>query len=341
MKRNISKKRKIFDWLILFTILAGAIFYLINYNFNAIPETLCNSFCSEKQTVKNEIPDYWLEKYDIKITTPEDLNVDIDNDGLTLKEEYKYFTNPLDPDTDKDGYNDGKEVHDGYNPLGEGKLDMDRDNLPDNWEEENGLSLKNNDYNLDPDNDGLPNYLEYTHLTNPLKADTDGDGYSDLQEIKNGYDPDATGNTRPNFEVIVNKLGIDAPIIWSKTSIEDDMLEDLKTGVVLFPKTGIPGQSGNAVISGHSSNYVWIKGKYNYIFRKLNKLQIGDKIIIRATQQNGRSFDYVYIIEKKNVVVADSDEIFETGERPAITLVTCWPLGTNWKRLMVRAVLEK
>lgn len=341
MKKNISKKGKALKWSILFVILAGLIFYLINYNFNAMPETFCNSFCDQGELMENEIPIYWLEKYGIKITIPEDLNIDIDNDGLSLKEEYKYFTNPVDPDTDKDGYNDGKEVRDGYNPLGEGKLDMDGDSLPDDWEKENGLSLENNDYDLDPDNDGLSNFLEYKHLTNPLKADTDGDGYNDLQEIKNGYDPDAPGDAKPSYEIIITKLKIKAPIVWSKTDLEEDMLEDLKKGTILLPKTGIPGQSGNAVISGHSSNYVWLKGDYNYVFRKINNLQIGDKITIKTTQQNGRIFDYVYIVEKKDIVVADSDKIFEVREQPTITIVTCWPLGTNWKRLMVRAVLEK
>jgi len=334
--------KKIIKIFLVISILIFSIFYFINFGFTEVTSLGCSSFCKQNfPEQEEEIPTYWLKRYDIKINTPEDLEADIDGDDLNLKQEYKYFTNPLDPDTDKDGYNDGKEVRDGYNPLGEGKMDMDRDNLPDKWEEENGLSLKNNDYDLDPDKDGLPNYLEYAHLTNPLKADTDGDGYNDLQEIKNGYDPDAPGNAKPDYEILVGKLKIKAPIIWSKTRLEDEMLEELKSGVVLFPKTGVPGQSGNAVISGHSSNYVWLKGDYNYVFRKLNNLIIGDEFIIKVTQHNGKSFEYKYSVVKKNIVPADSDEIFEINEKPAITLVTCWPLGTNWKRLIVRAVLEK
>ncbi|HFC76840.1 MAG TPA: sortase, partial [Candidatus Moranbacteria bacterium] len=83
----------------------------------------------------------------------------------------------------------------------------------------------------------------------------------------------------------------------------------------------------------------WIKGKYNYIFRKLNNLQIGDKIIIKATQKNGRSFEYTYTVYNKDVVLADDDKIFAINKNPTITLVTCWPLGTNWKRLIVKANL--
>lgn len=49
--------------------------------------------------------------------------IDSDFDGLSDYEEVKiYNTDPLNPDTDGDGFNDGDEVKNGYNPNGEGKL---------------------------------------------------------------------------------------------------------------------------------------------------------------------------------------------------------------------------
>jgi len=48
---------------------------------------------------------------------------DTDHDGLTDKIEIeKYKTDPTKFDTDGDGFADGKEVVNGYNPLGPGKL---------------------------------------------------------------------------------------------------------------------------------------------------------------------------------------------------------------------------
>jgi hypothetical protein len=50
--------------------------------------------------------------------------IDTDNDGITDKNEINiYQTDPNNPDTDGDSYNDGEEVNNGYNPLGEGLLE--------------------------------------------------------------------------------------------------------------------------------------------------------------------------------------------------------------------------
>ncbi len=42
---------------------------------------------------------------------------DPDKDGLTNDEEFRYKTDPLNPDSDRDGYLDGDEIKNGFNPL--------------------------------------------------------------------------------------------------------------------------------------------------------------------------------------------------------------------------------
>jgi hypothetical protein len=55
------------------------------------------------------------------VNAPVDANVngteDLDNDGLTNDQERLYKTDPLNPDTDGDGYKDGAEVATGYDPT--------------------------------------------------------------------------------------------------------------------------------------------------------------------------------------------------------------------------------
>ncbi|MFA5155083.1 MAG: hypothetical protein WC453_01485 [Patescibacteria group bacterium] len=56
--------------------------------------------------------------------------IDTDNDGLSDYEEVKiYHSNPLSADSDDDGYLDGAEVKNGYNPNGTGKLMKAADTL--------------------------------------------------------------------------------------------------------------------------------------------------------------------------------------------------------------------
>jgi len=155
----------------------------------------------------------------------------------------------------------------------------------DEWAKRNGLNSTNNGLDNDPDKDGLPNYLEYVYGTDPLKADTDGDGFSDKQEIINGYDPDAPGDAKPIVEITISKINIEAPMVWSTSEDEAAMLTDLESGISHYPKSAAPGQNGNMIISGHSSNYIWAKGDYNHIFKDLNNLEVGDVINVKTIQQ--------------------------------------------------------
>jgi hypothetical protein len=69
-------------------------------------------------------------------------------------------------------------------------LDSDQDGLSD--EEESAIGTSSN--NIDTDNDGLFDREEVrVYKTNPLVSDTDGDGYSDGDEVKNGYNPAGAG----------------------------------------------------------------------------------------------------------------------------------------------------
>ncbi|MDO9399190.1 MAG: Ig-like domain-containing protein [bacterium] len=54
--------------------------------------------------------------------SPIALMIDSDQDGLSDDMEKRFGTNPNDKDTDKDGYEDGVEVSNKYNPMGAGKL---------------------------------------------------------------------------------------------------------------------------------------------------------------------------------------------------------------------------
>ncbi|HEX7021372.1 MAG TPA: hypothetical protein VF171_00845, partial [Trueperaceae bacterium] len=116
--------------------------------------------------------------------------------GGTCTSTEDYVTNPLDPDTDGDGIEDGFEIGMGANPQNadaEDFIDTDQDGLADSVEDEgwtitvNGVetSVFSSKYEPDTDGDGLPDLLENMVGSNPLDATTDGneDGLSDYQEL--------------------------------------------------------------------------------------------------------------------------------------------------------------
>lgn len=82
-------------------------------------------------------------------------------------------TDPLKYDTDENGVNDGED-------------DLDKDGLSNREE----LKFKTSVSKADTDGDGLSDYDEiYVYGTDPLKADSDGDTLNDGDEIAIGLDP--------------------------------------------------------------------------------------------------------------------------------------------------------
>jgi len=94
-------------------------------------------------------------------------------------------------DSDEDGIPDGEELDIGSNPL---DSDTDRDGFNDYEERIHGSYFGYNLFTptLDSDRDGLSDKLERNIETDPFSVDTDGDGFSDLDEylfMYYGYDP--------------------------------------------------------------------------------------------------------------------------------------------------------
>ena len=90
---------------------------------------------------------------------------DSDNDGITDAMEASFRTNPQSSDTDKDGVSDADEVKGMSNPR-------DPRSKP-------GTPAPG----ADTDQDGVPASLESLYGLNPANSDTDGDGFSDGEEI--------------------------------------------------------------------------------------------------------------------------------------------------------------
>ena len=135
----------------------------------------------------------------------------------------------------------------------------------------------------------------------------------------------------PNPVIIIPKINIEIPVVYDEPSIDEAAVQRaLERGVLHYPTTSQPGEQGNAVLFGHSSNNIFNNGKYKYAFVLLNRLEIGDTFMI---QKDGKR--YVYKIFEKKVVQPTDVSVLNPHDRPTATLITCDPPGTDLNRLVV------
>src|SRR3989344_6140241 len=135
-----------------------------------------------------------------------------------------------------------------------------------------------------------------------------------------------------NNHISIPVLDINAPVTFGVNNTAKEVAASLENGVIQINGTSLPGQTGNIYITGHSSNYVWVKGDYNSIFAILDKLVVGDLVYINY---NGATYEYQ--IFNREIVLPNDTSMLKSTNDSRLTLVTCWPVGTSLKRLVLLA----
>ncbi len=148
--------------------------------------------------------------------------------------------------------------------------------------------------------------------------------------------------TPPDNRIVIPKIGKNIPIVemdaenlkgenWKE--LEDQIQDGLRNGVVHYPGTAVPGQVGNVFVTGHSSYYPWDKGNYKEVFALLPELEVDDLYYVFYNQKK-----YTYRIREKKEVYPDNvDVLNQPSEEKISTLMTCVPVGTALRRLIIVA----
>lgn len=123
------------------------------------------------------------------------------------------------------------------------------------------------------------------------------------------------------------------PLVYSETLEEVQIQEYLKQGAVVLPLGTTFGEPGNVVVTAHSSGTQSF-GPYRFAFSKLSELQEGEEYTISTPAAT-----YRYRVYGKEVVWPHEVDKLPNDDRSTVTLVTCWPLWTNFKRLLVHSEL--
>jgi sortase A len=140
-----------------------------------------------------------------------------------------------------------------------------------------------------------------------------------------------------NFGIVIPKIEANAKIIqevdWQNSTIYQRALRE---GVAHAKGTALPGEAGNTFIFAHSGVDLAEAARYNAVFYLMNKLEKDDEVRL---YYQGKEYQY-RVTDKKIVQSNAVDYLNQDRSKYTLTLMTCWPAGTTWKRLVVEAELK-
>ncbi|MFA5827986.1 MAG: sortase [Candidatus Shapirobacteria bacterium] len=140
------------------------------------------------------------------------------------------------------------------------------------------------------------------------------------------------------YLISIPKIMAESQVIASVSPFDKtEYLRVLENNVVAQAKdTSPPGSgAGNMTyIFAHSTQQGFDMVRKNAVFYLLGELTNEDQFLIRYS---GNS--YIYMVYDKKVVSAGEVEYlkYNDPEKEVVILQTCWPIGTDWKRLLVFA----
>jgi sortase A len=145
--------------------------------------------------------------------------------------------------------------------------------------------------------------------------------------------------SKPNIpaghpSISIPKIGAVAPLELNIDPWKKEVYEPaLEKGVAHAFGTALPGEGKLIYLFAHSSSPAWKITRYNTIFLRLNELKPGDTVTL-----NNEGKDYIYnVVDKKVVSPRDIEFLTKPSEKEQLVIQTCWPIGTDWQRLLVFA----
>lgn len=140
------------------------------------------------------------------------------------------------------------------------------------------------------------------------------------------------------FGIVIPKINANAKIIANVDPYNSNIYQlALTKGVAQAKGSAIPSEIGNMFLFSHSSANLLEATRYNSVFYLLSKLEKQDEIYIFY-----KNVKYKYVVSETKIVDAkDVSYLNPESKVRTLTLMTCWPPGTNYKRLLVIATLSK
>lgn len=132
----------------------------------------------------------------------------------------------------------------------------------------------------------------------------------------------------------IPSIAVDTPVVIATTTNKAIVTKQLDDGAVLYPGSVEPGQNGQMVVLGHSAPPNWPRIKHDYIFSDIGSLKAGDQVIFHYNNKK-----YTYRVTGTKIIERGGDipPVQQSGN--ILTLVSCWPPGKDYQRMIVTAEL--
>lgn len=157
----------------------------------------------------------------------------------------------------------------------------------------------------------------------------------DILAVQGGGGP---ASSSKGYEIIIPKISIEVPVAVPSDGSKEGILASLEEGVGLYPGSSPFGETGRAVLLGHSSRATWYRGEYATIFALIPELKEFDMLYVVG---NGKKYTY-QVFARKILMPKDADALLASPPGDSeIDLVTCYPIGSASKRTVIQAKLLK
>ena len=298
---------------LIFLLALGFFYVILNFGalYTQVKSYLFAPGATDEEAAVVVVPEYtdWAKKYYVHLGDPEIMasKNDADLDGLLNAEEYYLGTNPLRWDTDADGFSDGQDALNGYNPVYVGKLTATQQTV-------------------------VADYVNLESVRSRLALRE----YQQVAGMQTSVGREFTIDTSKPGQISIPALNVQTAIIW--TSDFAKMEEDLKSGAAHHPATPFPGERGTVSIHGHSSGN-FDDGDYKTVFTKLNFLEAGDEVLVTVYNSNSEGKQFRYVVRSAKVYSKTDPAQFEQKDGYFLNLSTSWPIGTALQRYVVTTEL--
>lgn len=180
-------------------------------------------------------------------------------------------------------------------------------------------------------------YIDYKLTPEPKKE-------IEVELIKG--DQEITTDIKKDTEVVFvdNQFGLYIPKIQANSKViknidpydYDAYHNALISGVAHAKGSAVPSESGNVFLFAHSAVNFYERRKYNVYFYLLGELKKDDPILVAY---QGEIYNYK-VLEFKVVNPNEIQYLGKYMDQDTLTLMTCWPVGSNTKRAIVTAIRD-